>query len=81
MLLTVALPALGRCKLLALALHSRGYKVAKRAPLHLQHTPLPTRSVSSFHAQGYEIAKRDLLQFLEGYKEAADPADRWATTR
>lgn len=27
-------------------------------------------------AEGYEIAKRDLLQFLEGYKEAIDPADR-----
>ncbi len=29
--------------------------------------------------QGYEIAKKDLLQFLEGYKEAADPADRCGT--
>lgn len=58
---------------------SGSYEVTKRAPLHLQHTPCrPTRSVSSFHAQGYEIAKRDLLQFLEGYKEAADPADRCA---
>ena len=36
-------------------------------------SPLPGTSAS----QGYEIAKKDLLQFLEGYKEAADPADRW----
>lgn len=29
-------------------------------------------------AQGYEIAKKDLLQFLDGFKEAIDVEDRWA---
>jgi hypothetical protein len=27
--------------------------------------------------QGYEIAKKDLLEFLDGFKEAVDPTDRW----
>ncbi len=26
--------------------------------------------------QGYEIAKKDLLEFLDGFKEAIDPSDR-----
>ena len=27
--------------------------------------------------QGYEVCKRDLLAFLEEYKEPVDATDRW----
>ena len=56
-------PALARCIFLAFSIPERNEIIRKAGPLC---------------AQGYDLAKRAALEFLEEFKQPADPSDRWA---
>lgn len=43
---------------------------------HGSHTLTPLTCILSPNEQGYELAKKDLLAFLDTFKEEADPKDR-----
>ena len=59
-------PALARCIFLAFSIPERNEIIRKAGPLC---------------AQGYDLAKRAALEFLEEFKQPADPSDRWAGRR